>query len=194
MQCWLHFARVAGGFGLGSNVQVIRGGEVMPGRRGRFQKKIDYTHWTIGNAESGSLGAGSVGVTLFSAQHQPETLLRLRGNLLAKLEGVQSGGQGILVTCGIILVPEGTGTTVLWSPFTDADAPWIWFDGFYLGYEEYVIDVISAQCAACYRSVIDSKAMRIVRNQEVQAVFQNTTILTAASVRAQLVVRGLTGH
>ncbi len=80
------------------------------------------------------------------------------------------------------MVPEGTGSTVLWSPLTDADAPWFYYSTFFLGYEEYVVDVIDSPVLTAYREIIDSKAMRRVRNQEVQLVVENTTIAGAVSV------------
>ena len=63
-----------------------------------------------------------------------------------------------------------------------------------LGYEEYVVDVIDAPGLTVYRSPIDSKAMRIVRNQEVQLVVHNTTLIGAASVNVSVHGRFLTGQ
>ena len=100
----------------------------MPNGRGRFAKKIDTVHWTVFQATQASLSAGSEGILLSQAQHLPETMLRLRGEWACCLAGAASDAVGALVTAGIILVPEGTGTTVLWAPQTDGDAPWIWWD------------------------------------------------------------------
>jgi len=97
------------------------------------------------------------------------------------------------VTAGLILVPEGTGTTVLWSPFTDGDAPWIWYDSSLLAYEEMVTDVVDIPLMTASRRVIDNKAMRIIRNQEVQFVVENTTIGSAASCNARVAGRVLSG-
>ncbi len=161
--------------------------------RGRHAKKIDTVHWlgTIGNVAA--LGAGTVADSLLAAQHLPETLLRMRGEWYFSLDGAQTGGQGVNVTAGIIQVPEGTGSTVLWSPFTDSDAPWIWWDTCALFYEELVTDVIIAQAGPDMRRVIDSKAMRKLRNTELQLVVENTTIANAASVRGSVSVRVLAG-
>ena len=162
--------------------------------RRRSGKKIDYVHWTYGSFQTGGLSAGTLAKNFFAAQHDPETLLRFRGSLLGYLDGVQSPGAWISVGVGLILVPEGTGTTVLWSPITDGDAPWIWVDYFELAYEEYVVDVISAQGASSYRSIIDNKAMRIARNQEVQCVVENATIGNTADLNLSMSGRFLAGR
>ncbi len=162
------------------------------GRRG--SKKIDVVHWTYGSFLAISQGAGTSAVNMFSAQHLPETILRLRGEWAATLAGSLGSGVGVVITAGAILVPEGTGTTVLWSPVTDGDAPWFWWDTMALYYEEFVTDVnYSIESSA--RRLIDSKAMRKVRNREVQVVFENTTMsgLTGASVRVAGSARMLTG-
>ncbi len=96
--------------------------------RRRSGKKIDFLHWTHGNGVNTGLAAGTTASTLIAAQHLPETLMRTRGNLLCTTSGVQAPAKSVFVAGGIILVPEGTGTTVLWSPITDSDAPWIWVD------------------------------------------------------------------
>jgi len=149
----------------------------MARRRTGFQKKIDTVHWTYGSFATGSLGTGSiVGELVLAAQHLPETLLRIRGEWAARLEGLQPSSVGASVSAGLILVPEGTGATVLWSPITDGDAPWIWWDTFNLMYEEYVSDATWSSQTSDGRRVIDSKAMRKVRNTELQAVVENAPI------------------
>ncbi len=161
--------------------------------RRRSGKKIDFVHWTYGSAAATALSAGTAAVTLFSALHLPETLMRFRGEWTAYLDGTSTPGEGLSITAGMILVPEGTGTTVLWSPVTDGDAPWIWWDTFHLGYEEMVVDVVDIPGITFGRRVIDNKAMRIIRNQETQIVFENATVLSAGAVNVQLSGRGLFG-
>ncbi len=140
----------------------------MPNRRGRFAKKIDTVHWTYGSWVLGGLSAGTpAAINVLAVQHLPETLLRIRGEAVGVLNGVQTAAEGTSLAMGLIQVPEGTGGTVLWSPITDGDAPWIWWDVFYLVYEEYVADVIQASEASAARRVIDSKAMRKLRNTEI---------------------------
>ncbi len=166
----------------------------MPHRRSGFAKKIDTVHWTLFSEAFVSQGAGAAAVTAFPAQHLPETLMRIRGEWAAELVGPLAAGFGVQIAIGMALVPEGTGTTVLWSPITDGDAPWMWWDVFNLFYREMVVDVIGTNMVGA-RRVIDSKAMRKVRNRELQIVIENATItgLSAASVDVSLGGRALAG-
>ena len=159
----------------------------------RHGKKIHYTHWTGFSISSNALSAGTAAATMFSAAHESETLLRMRGNLVSYLDGTSTPGEEIEMGVGLILVPEGTGTTVLWSPLTDIDAPWIWYERFVLGYEEMVTDVVDVPGITSYRSVIDSKSMRIVRNQEMQCVFENVTLGGAGATNNAVSIRALNG-
>ncbi len=161
--------------------------------RQRHAKKIDSVHWTGGAGQFIAQAGGTAGAALFPAQHLPETLLRIRGEWACSLNGGLANAAGAQVTIGIVQVPEGTATTVLWSPFTDSDAPWIWWDSFSLMYFEFVTDVNYSGITAAARRVIDSKAMRKLRNTEIQLVLENTTILTAASADVAFIGRGLAG-
>ncbi len=163
--------------------------------RGRFGKKIDTVHWISGQFSFITQGAGTVAGTLAAAQHLPETLMRTRGEWYGGLDGPQAAKVGTLITIGMIQVPEGTGTTVLWSPFTDSDAPWIWWDTAMLIYEEMVTDVAWNTPGTAVRRVVDSKAMRKLRNTELQLVLESTTIsgITAADIDVNFHVRLLAG-
>ncbi len=161
--------------------------------RRRSGKKIDFVHWTGFTGSSGAQGAGSICATLNAASHEPETLLRIRGEASVFLDTTQAPGGRALITMGIILVPEGTGTTGLWTPFTDPDAPWIWFWSTVIGYEEMVTDVVDVPIMTAARMVIDNKAMRIVRNQEIQFCVENTTLGGAVSVNSDINGRFLSG-
>ncbi len=161
--------------------------------RRRSGKKIDFVHWTSFSAGISALTAGTSGVNVLPAQHEPETLLRMRGEWRAGVDGTSAPPTLALIAVGIILVPEGTGTTVLWSPTTDGDAPWIWYDVLHIGYEELVTDVIGSPSLSFARRVIDNKAMRIVRNQEIQLVIENSTLDGAAQVNVNVAGRILSG-
>jgi len=165
----------------------------MARRRSGHGKRIDYTHWTYFSASNLAIGAGTAAATLNAAVHEPETLLRIRGSLSCYMDGASAPGKLVSIGVGIILVPEGTGTTQLWTPITDGDAPWIWVSYFEIAYEEMVTDVIDVPGMTSYREVIDSKAMRVIRNQELQYVVENATIGSAASVNVALSGRVLTG-
>ncbi len=139
--------------------------------------------------------AAEVAATVLAAQHLSETLMRLRGEWATTLDGAQGAIGAAAVICGLILVPEGTGTTVLWSPNDDGDAPWIWWDVLHLLEEEYVVDVIGTPATNAGRRVIDSKAMRKVRNTELQFVATNAGIagLTTSPVNVVAAGRALAG-
>jgi len=159
----------------------------------RHGKKIHYTHWTGFEATFLALGAGSSAATVGAALHEPETLLRTRGSLVCYVDAVQAPSAMAQVAIGIIPVPEGTGTTVLWSPITDSDAPWLYYSRFVVGWEEGVTDVIEVAGLGIYRETVDSKAQRILRNQETQCVIEQTTLNGAVSVNATLTGRFLSG-
>ncbi len=161
--------------------------------RRRSGKKIDFTHWTYSSAAFNGQGAGTAGVNMAAAQHLSETLLRIRGEFTCFTDGALAPGVGVFAGLGLILVPEGTGTTVTWSPITDGDAPWIWVDYFTMAYEELVVDVIANQAALAMRRVIDNKAMRVIRNQEIQAVVENVTNQGAMNISVGLQIRVLAG-
>ena len=166
----------------------------MAHRRSSFAKKIDTVHWTL-IQETLSTGAGSLAINALPAQHLPETLLRIRGEFIVAPQAPLADAQGAVMACGLILVPEGTGTTVLWSPITDGDAPWIWWDAMNCDYQEFIADGNYTSNTCDGRRVIDSKAMRKVRNTELQFVVENATItgLTAMTLRATITARVLAG-
>ncbi len=159
----------------------------------RFAKKLDNLRWEKSSGFFNSVPAGSAGINFLTVASLPCTLMRMRGQVLSGIQGTAAPGIGLIVTMGIIKVPEGTGTTVLWDPFTDGNAPWIWFEQIPLYYEEYVTDVISGDQMQS-RSVIDNKAMRKIRpDEELQMVMTNTTQDGAGTVNVQFGIRTLIG-
>ncbi len=162
-------------------------------RRGRFPKKIDTVHWTYGSFTFLAQGAGTAAVNVLAAQHLPETLLRIRGEVVVGIDGLQAPPLMVGIGIGLIQVPEGTGSTVLWSPISDGDAPWIYVDYFAIGYEEMVADAVVVNELMGARRVIDSKAMRKIRNTEIQAVIENGTIQGAMAVNLVGNIRVLAG-
>ncbi len=147
----------------------------MAHRRGRGSKTIDTVHWTFGSFAFAAVATSATSaVNVLAAQHLPETLLRIRGEWCAWLDALSAPELQNNVTIGLIQVPEGTGTTVLWSPVTDGDAPWIWWDVMMLAYEEKVTDVVDVPGMTSGRRIIDSKAMRKLRNTEIQCVVEST--------------------
>ena len=165
----------------------------MPRRTRGRGRKIDFTHWTYGSFSHGAQAAGTAASNLFGAQHEPETILRIRGSYVAYMDTPSAPGALVSIGVGFILVPEGSGATVTWSPITDGDAPWIWVDYAMIGYEEMVTDVVDVPMLSGVRRIIDSKAMRITRNQEVQMVVENVTVGNAAAVNVFGQLRLLAG-
>ncbi len=156
----------------------------------RRQRPVNR-HWSTYSKSFLAFGSGTIAATVAAVGTSRETILRTRGNLYCQIDAVSAPGGLVEISLGMILVPEGTGTTVLWSPGTDVDAPWFWYDRFAVGYEEAVTDVIAYAGGGMYRNVMDSKAMRIVRNQEVQLVAENATAGTALAVNIHVCGRFL---
>jgi len=121
--------------------------------------------------------------------------MRLRANLTAWVDGNEVPGVAATIGVGLIVVPEGTGTTVLQSPITDPEADWFWYIRFLLGYEEYVTDVVDSPGLTSYREIVDGKAMRRVSpDKEVQLVIENSTFATALDVNVSFDGRILLGQ
>ncbi len=158
----------------------------------RHGKKIHYTHWTGLLGTAFGQAAGAIATNLGIAEHEPETLLRMRGNLACWLDGTTAPGVTLDVAVGVCAVPEGTSTTVLWSPITDSDAPWIWYERFIVSYEESVTDAIAAG-TQMFRAPIDNKAQRILRNQELRLVIEQATLQSAGSINTVVSLRALFG-
>jgi len=165
----------------------------MPGRR-RGGKKIDFTFWAGATDTKQTVSAGISAATLFAAEATPKTLMRMRGSLICYIDSTSAPPLMIEVGVGICVVPEGTGSTVLWSPLIDRDVPWVWSADFIIGYEEMVTDVIDIPGLTSYREVIDNKAMRILRNQDLQIVWENVTVGGAASFNGAVAIRALFGR
>ncbi len=158
-------------------------------------KKIDTLRWIGFRSGAAGLSAGTVAANLLSASTFPDTIMRTRGNLIAYLDGAGAPGETIDVGVGFIIVPEGTSTTVLWSPISDPNAPWFWYERFVLGHEELVVDVVDIPGISSFRSVIDSKAMRRgPPDTEVQLVIEQGTIESAGSINLQVSGRILVGQ
>ena len=161
----------------------------------RVGKKLDHTNWQYSSGAAASIGAGSsVGLNFSSVGTQPTTLLRIRGEVMAHADGVLAPGVGAHVTYGIILVPEGSGSTVRFNLVADANAPWLLYGAGYVGYDEAVLDVVGIQQALMFRHVIDNKAMRIIRpDLEMQFVIENTTALGGITITFSYQLRWLQG-
>ena len=158
-------------------------------------KKIHTLRWESIQGASLGQAAGSVAIgAVLGAGSPAETILRLRGWVMTQFDGAKAPGVLVLVSMGMILVPEGQGSTVIWDPFNDPNAPWLWFTEVTLGYDEAVTDTIAY--GNTHQAVeIDGKAMRKGSpDEELQLVITNTTLQVASSVTTSLTARALLGH
>ncbi len=165
------------------------------GHQRRPGKTIDNLRWASGAAANGSLGAGSVAQNILAAGVPRETIMRTHGELLVYVDGLQAPAGACLLSMGLVLVPQGQATTVIWDPFNDSEAPWFWHRETYIAYEEMVTDVIDIPGVTSSRIVIDSKAMRKANvDEEIQFVITNTTVGGALSVNFRGAFRFLLGN
>ncbi len=145
------------------------------------------TRWSGASSTFLAQGAGATGLTVISSGAVKATLLRIRGEIIGFMDGASAPGKLAEIAVGMILVPEGSSTTVTVSPIADSDAPWFFYRRFVIGYEEMVTDVVDVPGITSYRAVIDDKAMRIIRSGfEAQIVVENVTL--GGSISANVVV------
>ena len=165
-------------------------------RHSNRKPKIPTKRWVGVDHSALAQAAGTVGIEMRAADVFPDTVLRTRGEFYANLDGVgQTPGVFVRYGFGMICVPEGTGSTVVWSPLSDPNASWFVYQSGHLAYEEYVTDVTHAIPGPSIRAVIDSKAMRKVHpDMELQAVYEQSTIGGASSINFAFAGRILLGR
>ena len=163
--------------------------------RARGTKKIDFTHWTGFTGQFLAQAAGNTAIEVGAAVHGSETLLRTRGFIACWIDGAQGSGGAVQISIGMHVVSDGTGTSVLTAPSvaTGVDTQWFWYDTFTLAYEEMVADVVDVPGMTSYRATIDSKSMRIVRNEQIQLVISNVSLAATLFVNASVTGRFLSG-
>ncbi len=154
----------------------------MAHRRSNSSPKIRNLRWGRSVSRFNAQSAGTAALVFITAADTQDTIMRMHLEICAWIDAVQTPSKLIDVAVGAIVMPEGQGTTVVSSPITDDTAPWIFYERFVLGYEEYVTDVIDSPGLTTFRKTIDVKSMRILRpDREVQLVFEQATIVTAAA-------------
>ena len=157
--------------------------------------KIRNLRWRPIGFSFAAQAAGSAAVQALASSDFPDTVMRTRGSLLVYLDGVQTPGVLVRWALGFVCVPEGSGSTVIWSPLTDANAPWFVYESGYVGYEESVTDVVQVAGLSLMRRTINSKAMRkCPPDMELQAVFEQSTELAAGNVNVAFWGRVLLGR
>ncbi len=157
--------------------------------------KIESLRWSGGTFTFNALSAGSAALTFITASTEEDTLLRMRGEILAYIDAASAPPKLVSVAVGAIKALGGQGTTVVVNPNADDESPWFLYERFTLGYEEMVTDVIDVPGLTVFRKEIDLKAMRIFRpNDEAQLAVANTTLNGASAVNVVVNIRGLFGQ
>ncbi len=165
-------------------------------RQGRRSgRSMESVRWTGANFLFSAQAASTLALEFLSASDDPpETILRIRGELVVWLDGLEAPAVAVEVGIGAALVAQGSGSTVQWAPLSEANAPWFLYERFTIGYEEFVTDVIDAPGLSVFRKTIDVKSMRIVRpDVEAQMCVENATLIGAASVNTSFSSRLLLG-
>ncbi len=167
-----------------------------PRGRERFSPKIENLRWDGAVHVFSGLSAGTAGQVMVTAADTKDTIMRIRGEVVGWLDGAQAAGvAGVEIGIGCLVMPEGQSTTVVSSPIADVSAPWLFYERFTLAYDEMVIDVIDVPQVTSFRKTIDVKAMRILRpDRELQLVFEQATVIGAASVNCIFNFRMLLGQ
>lgn len=161
----------------------------------RVPPKIQNLRWIGGRQSFSAQAAGTSAVTFITSAAETDTIMRIRGQIYAIIDAAGAPEVWVEAALGVILMPAGQGTTVVLSPITDPDAPWLLYERFLLGYEEMVTDVVDVPGATSFRKEIDVKAMRILRpDRELQLVFENVTLAGAISVNLSFDFRMLLGQ
>ncbi len=162
--------------------------------RDTFAPKIRNKRWD-GALHTFVFSAGTAAQTMVTSAASTDTIMRIRGELVGFLDGLSATALGVHVAIGAIVMPEGQGTTVVSSPITDAQAPWLFYEQFWIGYEEMVTDVVDVPGITSFRKTVDVKAMRILRpDRELQLVVEQATAGGASSINLQFAFRLLLGQ
>ena len=158
-----------------------------------FEKTIEDLRWAGANHTFLAQSAGTTAQTMVT-DGVKETIMRICGEIVCGVDGNQPTPALVEVGLGALVVQAGSGTTVIQSPLTDSEAPWLFYERFVLGYEEAVTDVIDVPGISSFRKTIDSKAMRILREgREVQLVIEQVSLQNTDDVNLSFGFRMLLG-
>ena len=151
----------------------------------RSGRRADY-RWTLGAfATAGLAAGGSVQFAIVSAGTTSQTLMRMRGNLLAWMDNSGLTADDF-VRVGVGIIPIQFGGVATSLPLTDGDAPWIWHQVFTMG----AVLATAFGGSEHFRTEIDSKAMRVLRpDQDIMAVIETADIVGAPVVNVGVDVR-----
>ena len=108
----------------------------------------------------------------------PRTLLRLRGELYVSVDGAETGGDLMQLTVGIKVIEVDLAGSILSTPFSDAEDDWLWWDTTFVGLEVSGNDAVSRTS----RKIVDNKAMRRMKPDQVLAMVVESTTISVGSV------------
>ena len=153
-------------------------------------RKADLRWIGGGSTFSALAGGASGGITAITAGNVSQTIMRTRGSLLVHIDTTPSAGEVAQIGVALLIVPGGTGTTVTSNPLANPDAPYFYYETFHLASEDTAVAVDAG--LKMYRSVVDVKAMRVLRpDQEVQFLAEVVNVAGAMSVNISLAFRML---
>ena len=159
----------------------------MAHNRGRA-RRMNMT-WLSASLHDATLAVDSSITSLVFTAVEAETILRIRGEVVALLEA-PTANDACVFGWGFRVAANGTaaaGSTI--SPFTDGGADWI-----ALGYHPLQATG-SADLAEGIRQVIDSKAMRKIKaGEELIFVAENNTAVGVGTLELTFAARVLVGQ
>ena len=145
--------------------------------------------WTGGRQSFQALNGGtSAQGVIVTAGITSQTLMRIRGELLLIVTGAETSGDSADIGVGLLLQQAGATATSL--PLADDEAPFIWYARHVLTTRAAAVS--DALGARVVRTVIDNKAMRVIRpDQELVVIANNLTIAGALQVDVHVSMRFL---
>ena len=150
-------------------------------RRGRGVGRTRY-EWTGGLGRSPDLASGATASFLLGTASQAETIMRVRGNVFAEIAATLVDLDACAVFYGIQVMPAGSQAAGLAAgPGTNPEGDWLLF-----GVVPFYVDTattVTHSVSMAAREVIDTKAMRVMREgEELLLRVENVDIVGAPPV------------
>ena len=129
--------------------------------RQRSGRRTDYT-WQGAQVGATLAAAGSTLAEIVTL-NAPQTLTRIRGSLVASIDGPTDGDK-VIMAFGFIVGTEedlAIGVTAMPNPSDDLDAAWVWHS-----YIPMLAQAAGVENTVFGRLTVDGKAMRRMRQSE----------------------------
>ena len=138
--------------------------------------------WLLGAFTTQTLAAGgSASFAVIAGGNTSQTIMRVRGSWSCHLDGTATAADVVRVGIGLLVVQSGAAAASL--PLTDSEAPYFWYDVVTLSGEESVGG--SRAGLPMYRSVVDGKAMRVLRpDRDVLVIIETADVVGAPVINA----------